>query len=124
MSDEVIVNLSLSCVIVILSLKLCSNSISILLSLLNKCSCLTELILSCSQLSCSKENLSLELSELRVKLYNSSLEFLLSSLLLSSLVVKGVNELVSQIVECTNNLFNSTLVGEVLLSGECKECLD
>lgn len=83
-----------------------------------------ELIIDGCEVNVDVVDLSLEFSEFEVELFNSLFIVGLVLCFLSSEVVKGIDDCVSEFVECVNDLLDDVLVGEVLVGGETDECLD
>lgn len=88
-----------------------------MVSLIDICSGLFEFLDGSGVLSSAEQNLSLELSVFGIELDNSGIIGGLRSSLISSLLIKGGNELVSQFVEGLVDLLDGILVGEVLFGG-------
>lgn len=122
--NEVIIDFSFGGVVIVLVIELCLEGVSISLSLGDVFSVLLEFFFDGGKFSVLEEDLSLEVSVLRVELDDSFFEIFLLLVFFSGDVVQGSDKLVSEVTESLNDLLESTLIREVLLSGDFNEGSD
>lgn len=78
----------------------------------------------CSQINCDSGNLLTEFIMFMIQLCHSLLEFLLVHSLLSSQCICGINYGISELIQHMHNLSQDSLISEVLLIGQCNQCLN
>jgi hypothetical protein len=115
LSLEVLEDVGFSGEVVVFGIQLSLETVSVALSLGHELGVGDEFLLNLVQFSGSQENSSLELSQLGVELNDSFVIGNDGGVLVSGLLVKGVDNLGSEVGEGLGDLSNSALIREVLL---------
>lgn len=123
LGNEVVEGIGFGGEVVVFSIELALEGVSVLFTGSNEVFCLLELLFRSGEFSLSQQDLSLEISVFSIELGNSVCEILLGFVFVADKLVEGVNKFVSEVVESGNDLGDGTLVGEVLFSCKEDECL-